>query len=159
QRGSSAPHARRSRRALQAELHAAHGVPCWRQLWHDLRRLRRHDQLRDLRRAGQSCTSNQCAAPSGVNVMLRLDASLRLPNVDLGGGPHQVALADFSATPTDASSNVIWEALAADGTGKFGASFLSLMPGSYTLTFSAPGITALTTAPGTPAAVTVTAGP
>jgi hypothetical protein len=96
-----------------------------------------------------------------VNVTLALDASLKLPVVDLGGGapPHQVTLADFSATLTDANANVIKEPLVADTTGKYGASFLYLMPGTgYTLTFSAPGITALTTAPVTPAAVTVTAG-
>jgi hypothetical protein len=93
-----------------------------------------------------------------LNATLALDANLKLPVVDLGSGPHQVTLADFSATLTDPNSNVINEALVADATGKFGASFLYLMPGSYTLTFSAPGITALTTAPATPAAVTVTAG-
>jgi hypothetical protein len=109
--------------------------------------------------AGQSCTNNQCVAPSNVHVTLKLALNLTLPIVDLGAGPHQVTLPDFSATLTDASSHQITLALAADGTGKVATTFPSLVPGSsYTLTFSAQGITALTTSPATPATVTPLAG-
>lgn len=85
-----------------------------------------------------------------LNVTLKLGTGVTLP--------AGVTLAQFNAVLTNSGGSSKTLALADMGAGVFGASFKFLLPGSYTLSFTAPGSLAFTTSPAVPAAVTVVSG-
>ncbi len=86
-----------------------------------------------------------------VNVTLALGSDVTLPGT--------VTLGQFEAVLTNSGGSPKTLALTnSNGSSTYSASFLYLIPGTYTLTFTAPGITSLTTSPTIPATVTVTSG-
>lgn len=95
-------------------------------------------------------TATELELSGNVNVTLKL-----APGVTL---PAPTTLGQFSAVLTSSAGSAKTLALANEGSGVFGASFKFLMPGSYTLTFTAPGTLTFTTTPAVPAPVTVAPG-
>lgn len=96
-------------------------------------------------------TATEFELSGTVNVSLQLGAGVTLPAT--------VTLGQFSAVLTNAGGSAKTLALADAGGGAFTASFPYLIPGTYTLTFTAPaGVTSFTTAPAVPATVTVVSG-
>jgi hypothetical protein len=93
-----------------------------------------------------------------VHATMQLGSNVTLPSVQVGG--HPVTLADFSAKLTNTADNTSTTVALADaGNGVFAADFQYVLPGAYSLSFVLPtGLTAVTTTPATPQAVTVTSG-
>jgi hypothetical protein len=91
-----------------------------------------------------------------VVVTAKLGTNVTLPT--LPGGP--VALSDFSAVLTNSggSSKPLSLAPVAAGSTTFGATFMFLLPGSYTLTLQAPAGVTFTAMPAVPVTVTVGSG-
>ena len=95
-------------------------------------------------------TATELQLSGTVNVTLKLDTGVTLPT--------GVTLAKFNAVLTNAGGTSKTLALTDQGGGVFGASFKFLIPGSYTLGFTAPGSLTFTTSPPVPAPVTVVSG-
>ncbi len=85
-----------------------------------------------------------------VDVTMKLGPSVTLPGT--------ATLADFSAVLTNAGGSAKTLPLTDKGGGTFGATFAYLIPGTYTLGFTATGVTAFTTDPPVPATVVVASG-
>lgn len=86
-----------------------------------------------------------------VTATLALGTGVTLPGTATLGG--------FSAVLTDAGGTATTVPLAAVGSGVYGVTFKYLVPGTYSLTFTAPaGVTSFVTSPTIPAPVTVTSG-
>ncbi len=85
-----------------------------------------------------------------VNVTMKLGPGVTLPGT--------ATLADFSAVLTNAGGSAKTLPLTDEGGGTFGATFLYLIPGTYTLGFTASGVTTFTTDPPVPATVIVASG-
>jgi uncharacterized protein DUF4382 len=85
-----------------------------------------------------------------------LNVTLALaPGVTL---PPPATLGQFSAVLTNSGGSAKTLTLTDAGGGVFGASFKFLLPGSYTLGFTAPGTLTFATSPAVPASVTVASG-
>jgi hypothetical protein len=95
-------------------------------------------------------TATELQLSGTVNVTLKL-----APEVTL---PAPATLGQFSAVLTNLAGSAKTLALTDAGGGAFGASFKFLLPGSYTLGFTAPGALSFTTSPAVPAPVTVAPG-
>jgi hypothetical protein len=79
----------------------------------------------------------------------------------LGSGvtlPGTVTLSQFNAVLTNSGGSAKPLALTDAGSGTFSAKFLYLIPGTYTLTFTASGLSSVTTTPAVPATVNVASG-
>jgi len=88
-----------------------------------------------------------------IDVTLQLGAGITLP--------APTTLADFKAVLTPGAggdSTTLPLTLTANTSGTYGASFKFLVPGSYSLTFTAPSGVSFVTAPPVPATVTVASG-
>jgi len=85
-----------------------------------------------------------------VNVTLALGSAVTLPGA--------VTLGQFSAVLTNSSGSAKTLALIDAGSGTFSARFLYFIPGTYTLDFTAAGVSSFTTNPPVPATITVTSG-
>ena len=97
------------------------------------------------------CIATEVELTGTLNVTLQLGPEVVLPGT--------ATLASFSAVLTDANGSPKTVPLAAAGNGTFGASFVYLLPGDYTLDFDANGVVStLTTSPPVPAPVAVTSG-
>ncbi len=84
------------------------------------------------------------------------DVTMKLgPGVTL---PGTATLADFKAVLTNAGGSAKTLILSDRGGGTFGATFSYLIPGTYTLGFTAAGVTAFTTDPPMPATIVVASG-
>ncbi len=97
------------------------------------------------------CTATEVQLTGTVNVTLQLGTGVVLPGT--------ATLASFSAVLKDTNGTPKTVPLAAAGNGTFGASFVYLLPGDYTLDFDANGVVStFTTSPPVPAPVTVISG-
>jgi hypothetical protein len=103
---------------------------------------------------GLSGQGGEVTVSGNVNVTLKLGAGVTLPNVN----GTQVTLGDFKATLTDSDNNQKTVAFTDSGTGTFAASFLSLLPGGYTLSLEGPAGMTFTTSPPSPQTVTIGQG-
>jgi uncharacterized protein DUF4382 len=95
-------------------------------------------------------TATELQFSGTLDVTLKLGAGVTLPT--------GVTLGQFNAVLTNSGGSAKTLALTDMGGGVFGASFKFLIPGSYTLNFTAPGTLTFTTSPAIPASVTVASG-
>jgi hypothetical protein len=92
-----------------------------------------------------------------VNVTAKLAAGVTLPSLNTA----QVTLGDFHAVLTNSAGSAKDFPLAANSSGSFGYSFKYLIPGSYTLSLTAPAGMSFTATPTIPSGglpVTVSSG-
>lgn len=100
-------------------------------------------------------TGAAVSAAAQAHVALSLGEGTTLPEI----GGTAITLADFSAVMTSSTDAVETRAFAdTDADGTFTADFGSLLPGTYSLTFTGPDGLAFTTDPATPIVVEVTEG-
>jgi Domain of unknown function (DUF4382) len=95
-------------------------------------------------------TATELELSGTVNVTLKLGPGVTLP--------PPATLGQFGAVLTSSGGSAKTLTLTDAGGGVFGASFKFLLPGSYTLGFTAPGTLTFTTSPAVPASVTVASG-
>ena len=102
-------------------------------------------------------TATDFALSGTVNVTAKLAAGVTLPTLNSA----QVTLADFHAVLTNSAGSAKDFALAANSSGTFGYSFKFLIPGSYTLSLTAPAGMSFTATPAIPSGglpITVSSG-
>ncbi len=95
-------------------------------------------------------TATKLQLSGTFNVTLKLGTGVTLPG--------SATLAQFSAVLTNSGGSAKTLPLTDAGGGMFAASFLYLIPGTYTLDFTASSVKSFTTAPAVPATVMVSSG-
>jgi len=95
-------------------------------------------------------TATELVLSGTVNVTLKLAQGATLPG--------SATLGQFSAVLTNSGGSAKTLALSDAGNGTFSASFLYLIPGTYTLNLTASGLSSFTTTPAVPLSVTVASG-